>query len=337
MSRRPCLSDSEKSKIVSMLAEGHDAKSISTEIGRDPRTVKKFIDDPMRKVTRKDKGKWKVATRRNLSRIKRELKRNSTATRGEIFKSAGMEEVPKTTRCRILRSMASHVSPVIRPPLKESHKKARVSWAEKYLKTDFQTVLFTDEMRATLDGPDGWAKSWTAHGSSRPQRIRRQQGGGGVMMWAGILGDRLVGPFRVPEGVKITSANYISFLKNNFVPWLKRQPAALKKKIIFMHDNAPSHAATATRSYLETLKFSDDKLMVWPSLSPDLNPIENLWSILKQKLYAGGRQFTNKEDLWREIEKICEKITPDTINKLTSSMDRRLLRVVDKRGGFTGY
>ena len=68
-----------------------------------------------------------------------------------------------------------------------------------------KTVLFTDEMRATFDGPDGWAKPWTPQGSSRPQRIYRQQGGGSVFMWAGILENILVVPFQVPEGVKITS------------------------------------------------------------------------------------------------------------------------------------
>ena len=121
-------------------------------------------------------------------------------------------------------------------------------------------------MQATLDGPDGWEKYWTPQGSSRPQRIRRQQGGGGIMMRAGILGNKLVGPFRVPEGVNITSANYISFLEINLVSWLKRQPAALKKKIVFMHDNVPSHAAKATSDFLKTLKFIDDKLIVWPSI-----------------------------------------------------------------------
>ena len=47
----------------------------------------------------------------------------------------------------------------------------------------------------------------------RPHRLRRQQGGGGVMLWAGIIGNELVGPFRVPDGVKLTAAAYIDFHK----------------------------------------------------------------------------------------------------------------------------
>ena len=44
-----------------------------------------------------------------------------------------------------------------------------------------------------------------------------------------------------------------------------------------------------------------ENLMVWPPSSPDLNPIENLWSIIKQKIYEGGRQFTSKQQLWEAI------------------------------------
>ena len=44
-----------------------------------------------------------------------------------------------------------------------------------------------DEMRVTLDDPDGWSKRWVLHGQARDQRLRRQQGGGGIMVWAEIL------------------------------------------------------------------------------------------------------------------------------------------------------
>ena len=50
-------------------------------------------------------------------------------------------------------------------------------------------VLFTDECRATLDGPDGWAKGWILQDQAAPYRLRRQQGVGWVMLWAGIVGD----------------------------------------------------------------------------------------------------------------------------------------------------
>ena len=93
------------------------------------------------------------------------------------------------------------------------------------MKTDMKCVLFTDESRATLDGPDGWSKGWVFHGDQCPARVRRQLGGGGVMIWAGIVGDELFGPVRVPEGVKLTSRTYCQFgfseLKSVLESWLE--------------------------------------------------------------------------------------------------------------------
>ena len=64
-----------------------------------------------------------------------------------------------------------------------------------------------------------------------------------------------------------------------------------------MHDNAPSHAVKLTSDFLATASFKCDKLMTWPAYSPDLNPIKNMWAMLKRRIYESGRQFSSKEEL----------------------------------------
>lgn len=57
--------------------------------------------------------------------------------------------------------------------------------------------------------------------------------------------------------------------------------------------------------------------------------MENLWSIFKSEVYAGGKQFSSKEDLWSVIKITANGISSDTIKKLiTLAMDQRLLSVV---------
>ena len=122
-------------------------------------------------------------------------------------------------------------------------------------------------------------------------------------------------------------------LKENFVPWYRRQrPAAFKKKIIFMQDNAPSHAARYTIEFLAKFGFKGDKLMTWPPSSPDLNPIENYWSILKRRIYSGFQQDTSKDELWHGICQAAMSIGADEIQKLTKSVDGRLVEILSNKG-----
>lgn len=262
------------------------------------------------------------------------MSNNPLATSKKVFQDAGVKIVSRTSRNKVLNNIARIVKPSKQPHIKPVHEEGRMKWAEKYMKVNFESVIFTDECRATLDGPDGWSRGWLRDGVPIPNRLRRQQGGGGIMFWAGIVGNTLVGPFKVPEGVKITSEAYISFLTKHFQPWYKAQPLSFKRKAILMHDGAPAHSAKATKAYLAKIGFKDERLMTWPANSPDLNPIENLWSIIKHRIYTCGRQFTTKNELWESILDVCKKITPQDIEKLIASVDKRLFTVIKRRGKY---
>ena len=58
----------------------------------------------------------------------------------------------------ILNEMARNVKPISRPPVNETRQKTRIMWAEYHTKTIFKHILYTDEDKASLDGPDGWSK-----------------------------------------------------------------------------------------------------------------------------------------------------------------------------------
>ncbi len=77
--------------------------------------------------------------------------------------------------------------------------------------------------------------------------------------------------------------------------------------------------------------------MTWPALSPDLNPIENLWAILVRKVYAGGRQFFNIQDLKAEITRRWKEIPLSTLVSLINSMPKRCIEVAVRNGSKTKY
>ena len=77
------------------------------------------------------------------------------------------------------------------------------------------------------------------------------------------------------------------------------------------------------------------KLLKWPSISPDLNPLENLWQIVKKKLK--GKTYKNKDDLWNDFENAWNEIPLDIVVSLVKSMPNRINAVIRANGGHTKY
>ena len=82
------------------------------------------------------------------------------------------------------------------PLLTPAHKVKKSQWAKKYLKMDFKKVLWTDESRVTLDGPDGWTSGWLLHEKEIPGP--RCTSAGGWWTW-------LLGLSECQHGLKINS------------------------------------------------------------------------------------------------------------------------------------
>ena len=210
MGRGKALTEDEKAVIIKESAKGTSPDAIAAKIGRHVDTVKRFQKNPTPRKKRSDAGISKTVTDRDMRNITRQLRKKPGQTSKSIFNAAGLCDIPKSTRNSILRTVGSVVAPVKMPPLTKRHKDLRMKWAKRYLKMDMSLVLFTDETRATLDGPDSWANGWVYYEDERHQRLKRQLQGGGVMIWAGIIGTRLVGPIKVLEGVNANGRQYTS-------------------------------------------------------------------------------------------------------------------------------
>ena len=103
---------------------------------------------------------------------------------------------------------------------------------------------------------------------------------------------------------------------------------------VFTHDGAPCHrTATVTRWPADE---DIEVLGPWPGLSPDLNPIENLWTVMKQKV--SGLNPTSEKSLTEANKKIwVTEITPAYCEKLAKSMPTRIRAVLAVRGQHTKY
>ena len=77
--------------------------------------------------------------------------------------------------------------------------------------------------------------------------------------------------------------------------------------------------------------------MDWPSRSPDLNPMENIWGILVRGIYKNGRQFSSTAELEQAIAEAWEYLHVNTLKSLIESMTTTVFEVIRKNGGSIMY
>ena len=132
-------------------------------------------------------------------------------------------------------------------------------------------MIFSDEKRFCLDGPDGYNYYWWDKRTEPRVVNKRMQGGGGIMIWGAFSSFGTV-ELALIRG-RMNSRRYQEILRNHLLPYVHQWPNI---EFLFVQDNAPIHVSRSTRDWLDT---QNVPLLPWPPIFCDCNPIENLWGI----------------------------------------------------------
>ncbi|GBM18419.1 Transposable element Tc3 transposase [Araneus ventricosus] len=122
------------------------------------------------------------------------------------------------------------------------------------------------------------------------------------------------------------SPKYIETLENHLMPFAGNIGGRNRE---YQRDNAPIHTFNATRSYLNS---KNATVLERPPMSPDLNPIENVWGIMSRKVYENGGQFYSVNALKTAIESAWYNLEPEILLTLIMSMEKRIYDVILKNG-----
>lgn len=130
---------------------------------------------------------------------------------------------------------------------------------------------------------------------------------------------------------RMNSQEYIELMETHLLPFLR---GARRKSHSYQQDNASCHVSAASKAWFASKKI---KLHEHPARSPDLNPMENLWSYLVRQVYADGKQYDAVGPLETAIVDAWESIPQKLIDNLIGSMNNRCFEVISKHGGRTKY
>lgn len=110
-------------------------------------------------------------------------------------------------------------------------------------------------------------------------------------------------------------------------------PKIYNTRYFLQQDGASCHTARSTTLFLQ--RRAVRMLPLWPSQSPDLNLIENLWHQLKAKVRE--RKPKDIDELWQVAQQEWNAISSDMIMSLFASMPRRVKAILACKGGNTKY
>lgn len=253
------------------------------------------------------------------------------------------ENVPKSIVCEILHEQLLHPYHLQRvQPLKPQDLQPRVQFCEwmqrkcRQNRSFLRRVLFTDEAGFTRDGIINFHNThvWA---DENPHAIfeSRFQDKFSINVWAGVIGDRLIGPYVLPQ--RINGQTYLAFLQNVLPELLDDVPYGDRLEMWYMHDGAPPHYSISVRDYLNQM-YPDRWIgrggpTPWPPRSPDLNPLDYfLWGYLKALVYS--EPIISVEQLEQRVLEKCQYIRnkQGIFARVRTSMINRLNSCIDMGG-----
>ncbi len=248
----------------------------------------------------------------------------------ESFTRSGLklESVHQESPCSdVFRKRAT------KPLLNQRQRQKRLTWAvekKNWTVAQWSKVLFSDESKFCISfgnqGPRVWRKSGEAQNPCcLKSSVKFPQS---VMIWA-AMSSAGVGPLCFLKST-VNAAIYQEILEHFMLPSTDKLYG--DADFIFQQDLAPAHTAKGTKSWLNDHGVT---VLDWPANSPELNPIENLWGIVKRKMR--DTRPNNADELKATVKETLASIPPQQCHKLITSMPRRIEAVIKAKGAPTKY
>ena len=311
--------------IVQAKKRGQDIASLAYDFNLSTRHVYRIIQRYEKNGNLKGKaksGRPSVLTRALKAKIIWLVRHHPNYTAVHIAKELN-NVVSHDTITRYLKTLnfswkkASKI-----PMLSEEDREARINFAKIKRSYDFSNTIFTDETTFFLDySLNVWGKKGERiplPTKSHPQKVQ---------VWTVI---NELGPvvFHIYEG-NMNQFKYREILEMHLIP---QADELLGFEWELQQDGATSHTAISIRNFLEEFEIPT---IDWPARSPDLNPIENIWGILKRRAYQ--RFPLTLENLINFIEEEWNNIPTYIFENVCLSMNDRLEMILENNGNAIEY
>lgn len=336
----PKLNNARKTSIISHLKKGSSLKKISSKFGVDKSTVSRIKKANNIRTTNKPGRPRKLSARDEKYCVKKIVSgeaQTATQVSKELKKDFRIQVSRHTVARSLNRSGLRSGEKKKKPALSEKNRKLRLEFAKSHRDwtfDDWSRVIFSDESKINRFNSDGRSWCWYRDVEAiEPRTVKETHkfGGGGIMVW-GCLSVLGVGYLCKIEG-NMDQHLYKHILEGDFLNTIDYYHLD-EAKIILMQDNDPKHTAKSVTEWINSREF---ECLEWPPQSPDLNPIENLWSDIKRRLNGFESPPKGVNELWERVTEVWNLVNAETCRKLFMSMPNRMEEVIKAKGRWTKY
>lgn len=331
MPKGVALTEFEQGQVAALHKEGRSIREIAKMIKKSKSVVHNYLLLGDKYGTKKRSGRPSSLSPQDKRRIKH-LAVNNTLSSSDIKYQLDLKVSARRVR-QVLEANndVKYKKSFPIPFLTPRHKKARFDFAEKYRfwENEWKNVVFSDEKKFKLDGPDSYSASYQDKRRPTSLMTRRNFGGGTVMIWAAFSFTGKT-PLCIIS-TRMDSNKYIQLMEEVLIPFADEN---MDDSMIYQQDNASCHVSKVTKAFFTE---SNIPLLEWPALSPDLNPIENVWGLLAQQVFQHGRRYDTVRQLKDAIIQEWNKIDQIRLQSYIESMPKRLEEVIKNKGGPTHY
>lgn len=336
------ISKETRAVIIALHKNGLTGKSIAARKIAPQSTIYRIIKNFKERgsiVAKKAPGRPRKTSKRQDRLLKVFQLRNRATSSAELaqeWQQAGVSASARTVRRRLLEQGLVSRRAAMKPLLSRKNIRDRLIFCKRYREwtaEDWGKVIFSDESPFRLFGTSGKQlvrrrRGERYHQSCLMPTVKHPET---IHVW-GCFSAKGIGSLTVlPKNTAMNKEWYQNVLREQLLPTIQEQFG--DQQCLFQHDGAPCHKAKVITKWLREQNI--EILGPWPGNSPDLNPIENLWSIIKRRV--DKKKPTHSDKMQALIVQEWTAISQDLVQKLIESMPGRIAEVLKKKGQHCKY